>query len=46
MSMTRIVTPTEPRLRAAMPARLGGLTADGIATCVFCWRHRARHEVQ
>lgn len=32
-------------LSASMPAWLGGLTAYFIATFVFYWWHRARHEV-
>jgi len=34
------------QLSAAMPAWLGGLAAYGLATFVFYWWHRARHEVQ
>jgi len=34
------------QLSASMPAWLGGLTAYGLATFVFYWWHRARHEVQ
>lgn len=32
-------------LSATLPAALGGLTAYAIATFVFYWWHRARHEV-
>ena len=34
------------QLSASMPAWLGGLAAYGLATFVFYWWHRARHEVQ